>query len=1005
MGEYVKENLYTDIPGAGNVFTAGDQTWNQEKIRAYFCECFAQINVFNEKSEEFAKALMSFVNDENHTGEEADASKSFINDNLYAITVDTVRAVQILMGKMQGLSFESSVPLLEDFCEDLAEDDTAILNKSKLEKVIIDFAAYNRDFQDNTPTIKSLRDDAQSIVESCDVITVKTLDDPDPAPAQEALDDFVKNGKEGFVPTLMEKFLAFLDEHNDDFSGTEFVSLIDHINQNLKRIQDGLGDGSFDPETYAENLNNIVYEKAGDSEAYKAYIETYLKFVQGMASRCQVYCYDPVNMNTGNFISSKTDLKIGGRHGIEARRFYNAQSDTIGVLGRGWTLNYEMHLAKTDDETITVFYDDGKEGCFKKTNIGKEEVYLEIHGEEGILREKDNGYRLSYDNNKYIDFDSDGYVTSYGDNYGSHTTIDYDLVEKEIDGKIENRVLPIKVKTKEGSELVFSYNELGLLLSVKDHTGREVSYKYEDTKDKYRLTSITSPNGATRQFHYTEDGLIKEMVRPDGIVGVVNEYDSKKRIIHQTMPDGGEIKFSYDEDRHVTTAIEQNGCKVEYISDEIGRHVGTRYPEQDIEEKFTYNDRGFKTSHTDKRGYTTRYTYDNRGHLTGIIGPEGLHEFYTYDADGKLSARKDSNGNITKYKYDFEGNLCCVVDPLGGKIRYYYKDGKVVSIKDAEKNKIIIGYDNNGNISSITNPSGVTIRYENDNLGRVIATEDAEGNRTTYDIGVDDNIARVVDSEGNETIYEYTALGEVSSITNPDHTRKSWEYNAMGKLSAFTDEEGRTTRIYYNQLGKEEKIVLPNNGNISYEYDLLGNLTKVTDPDGRISSYTHDKNGNILTIKKADKTIEDDVDSASDAITVSSYTYDGLGRIKTVTDGNGNVTSYEYDNNGNITKVTDPNGGVIEREYDKAGRLVKETDAADRETLYAYDKNGNRKTTTDPNGVVTENTYENNRLVKITQKAGDEECLVGSYEYDSLGRVKSETQADGFVVSMEYTKT
>ncbi|WP_026653037.1 DUF6531 domain-containing protein [Butyrivibrio proteoclasticus] len=1000
-----KNGVYTTIPGAGVQYVGGEQIWDHEVCAQYFQECLDQLKALNEQGSELAANLMEFVNDESHSGYEAEASKDFVLNKLYPTLIDMIRASQILQGKMVPPGFEGSVPLLDDFINDLSENETAILSVENLKKVITDFSEYNKNFKTESATIKEWRDTANSLVKGCMVISVGELPDPSPDLAQRYMDEFVtEDGKDGTVPKLLVKFTDFLNEHDCDFYNCEFNTLIENINTNLDNFKAGLGDGIYDPDITVANLNDIEYIKGSDNADYDAYVDSYKKYINGEEPRSQVYKYDPVNMTTGNFVSSKTDLTVGGAHTIVVKRFYNAQSDVIGALGRGWTLNYEQHLTKKDDETITVFYGDGKEGCFKKTNIGKEEVFFEIHGEQGTLRELDNSYRLSYDDNSYIDFDNEGYITSYGDGFGQHTTVDYDVIEKEIDGKVEKKALPVKVSTKEGSELVFKYDEMGLLVEAKDHTGRTVSYKYEDPKDKYRLTSITAPDGTERKYSYTDNGLIYTSTRPDGVVGVVNEYDDEDRVIHQVMPDGGEFNYSYDDEKNITTAIEPNGCKVEYLSDELKRHIGTRYPDFGIEEKFTYNDKGFKTSHTDRNGYTTRYTYDNRGHLTSIIGPEGLHEFYTYDADGKLSARKDSEGNVTKFKYDLNGNLYAVVNPLREKVTFYYDEtGKVISIRDAENKRTNLTYDERGNIASITDPSGITTKYECDSLGRVVATTDAEGNRTTYDIDACDNLKRVVDPEGNVTSYEYNALGKVSAITNPDGTKKTWEYNAIGKPSAYTDEDNRTTRVYYNLSAKEERIVLPNSGNISYEYDLLGNLTKVTDPDGRVTSYTHDKAGNILTIKKADKTIEANAEDG--AITVSSYTYDGLGRIKTETDGNGNVTSYEYDNNGNITKVTDPNGGVIAREYDKAGRLVKEIDAADRETLYTYDKNGNRKTTTDPNGVVTENTYKDNRLVKIVQKAGDEEHLVGSYEYDSLGRVKSETQADGFVVSMEYTKT
>ena len=54
------------------------------------------------------------------------------------------------------------------------------------------------------------------------------------------------------------------------------------------------------------------------------------------------------------------------------------------------------------------------------------------------------------------------------------------------------------------------------------------------------------------------------------MTALINEYDEDRRVIHQIFPDGGEMSYEYDDEAHVTTATEQNGCRVEYISDEYG---------------------------------------------------------------------------------------------------------------------------------------------------------------------------------------------------------------------------------------------------------------------------------------------------------------------------------------------------------------------------------------------------------------------------------------------------
>ncbi|MBE5827334.1 MAG: RHS repeat protein [Butyrivibrio sp.] len=998
---FTKENLYTNIPGAGNVFTGSDQIWDQAQIKAFFELILYQLAVFDAESEKLTRALDNFMNDDDHKGKEARASKKFVEKKYLPVIIDTIRAVQLLKGMTISKGIESCTPILDDFKEALSENDDAIFTRSKLEKIIIDFSSYNRCFAENTPKITNYRNTAQGIIDSCDVIkSIKTLDDPDPMPAQEELDEFTTgDGKDGDIPLLMKAFMDFLEEHNDDFTGTEFVGLVEKIITNLNGINDGLGNGIYKPGDYERDLKKISYEQGSDTEEYKAYIKTYKKFIEGKVASSQVYIYDPVNVNSGSFVSEKSDLVISGPHGIELKRFYNSQKERSGVLGKGWTLNFEERITRDDEDTITLFYGDGKVGCFKKVTLGKEEVYLEIHGAQGILREIETGYKLSFDNNRYIEYDAEGYLVSFGDGFGPNISVEYNVFEKNADGKVTSAPLPVMVKTKEGKSISFAYNNDGLLVKATDHTKREILYSYVKENDAYRLTSVTGPDGNVKSYTYTADGLIQSATRPDGIVGITNEYDAQGRVKRQITADGGEFIYSYNDADHVTIVTEPGGCKVEYVSDEAGRHIATRYPEFDLEESYSYNDKGFKISHTDKRGFTTRYTYDNRGHVTGIIGPEGLSEFFTYNADGRLISKKDSEGNTITYRYDLQGNLYSVTDQLGETVKYDYEDGRLIAVRDAEGDRTTYTYDDQGNIASITGPDGLVTSYFYDALGRVIATEDTEGNRTSYELDVNGNIIKATDPEGNVTEYSYTALGKIAEVINPDGTRRHWDYNTAGKKSAFTDEENRVTRYLYNHLYQEEKVILPNSGTVLYEYDKLGYRIAETNAEGVRTEYAYDKGGNRISTAKAAGSGDD-----KKKIVVSTLTYDARGRVTAQTDGEGNTTGYVYDRNSNIIEKTNPAGGRTSYEYDAAGRLIKTIDPLGREIVLTYTKDGRLRSSTDHDGVTTVNIYENKRIKKVVKRAGEREILVREYEYDPCGRVRKLTGASGLTVEYVYDR-
>ncbi|MBP3278653.1 MAG: RHS repeat protein, partial [Butyrivibrio sp.] len=1010
--------------------------WHHAKIRDYFNRCFDEIYTpFLEVSDDLVTALTAFVNDDEHKGAEAEQSKLFVNDMQIGTVQDTIYDIQLLCGLMQGEGFEEGVPLLEKFLEEVDEDENTVIKSLQIEKVIKDFKEYSKGFKAIYPEVKSLRDEVVSVANGCDVISRSVWTDPDPKPSEDNFDAFVDlEGESGSIQVFYKKFCDFLETHNDDISGSNFKTILDGIVNNLNSIINGLGDGSFDITRYTETKDNIKWTNVkdlldgDDLKKYLEYMKSYSLYLQGLIPRCQVYKYDPVNMSSGNYINDRTDLTVAGRHPLVFRRFYNAQSDLSGILGKGWTTGFDVKFRKNeDDDTLKAVYNDGHEGIYKKETIRDEEVYVEIHGEEGIVREVSDGHVLVRNDGSYEKYDAEGFLVATGDirsnrDYNDasfedmfntckdeHTKISYENFD--LNGK--ETVLPVKVTTGEGKYLSFSYNPDGTLKEVNDNTGRCLGYSYEtralgDNKEHF-LTAVTYPNGSTRRYEYNKQGLICSVTSPDGIVALTNEYDEKRRVIHQSFPDGGEMSYSYDDEEHITTATEQNGLKVEYLSDERGRHTGTRYvgvepgdtvqdennKDKIVEEYYTYNERNQKTSVTDKNGHVTRYSYDNRGHLTGIVGPEGLHESYTYNADGKLTSKKDSEGNQYKYAYDTEGNLYSVTDPEGNKTRYDYEDGKVVSIRDAAGGITSLTYDENGNINTITDKAGVTTTYECDSLGRVLATIDALGNRTEYTLDSSDNITSVTDPLGNRTSYTYNSAGLLTQPTNPDGTTRTWAYNEIGRPAFYTDEEDRTTAVFYNKSWKEEKITLPNGGDILYTYDLLGNRIAVTDPEGRKTTYTHDRAGNVLSVGKGNAT-------------TYAYTYDSRNRIKTEVDGEGNTTAYEYDKNGKVTCITDALGGKTYQEFDGLGRLIVRKDPVGRVIRYTYNSCGMLESTTDAAGVVTKNYYKNDRLIKVTEckKEVDgtlsTEQVICAFEYDECGRVSKRTERDGFFINVSY---
>ena len=201
--------------GNAQGFNGENIEWHQEKIREYFNKCFDEIyNPFSRMSDDLTKALYDFVNDNSHTGPEAESAKKFIDERQIKLVEEIIHTIQLLKEMMQEDGYESESALLEDFKKDLSEDETAVIKKQHLEKVAEDFAGYNNAFLELHPKISTIHRNVESIANSCDAISRKEYTKPQPRNPHLTMNAFTNTDKsEGCVPKFLKDFLAFHEEH------------------------------------------------------------------------------------------------------------------------------------------------------------------------------------------------------------------------------------------------------------------------------------------------------------------------------------------------------------------------------------------------------------------------------------------------------------------------------------------------------------------------------------------------------------------------------------------------------------------------------------------------------------------------------------------------------------------------------------------------------------------------------------------------------------------------
>ena len=164
-----------------------------------------------------------------------------------------------------------------------------------------------------------------------------------------------------------------------------------------------------------------------------------------------------------------------------------------------------------------------------------------------------------------------------------------------------------------------------------------------------------------------------------------------------------------------------------------------------------------------------------------------------------------------------------------------------------------------------------------------------------------------------------SALGSVTD---------SVSYNGFGEATSYAASFGSSnllTELYTrDEIGRiAEKVETTSDGDThtyDYTYDPAGRLITVTRDGSLFSTYGYDGNGNRLTGPGSASGMYDDQDRLQ-TYGNASYTYTANGELASKTDSTG-TSSYHYDVLGSLLSVTLPNATQIDYVVDGRNRRV-----------------------------------------------------------------------------------
>lgn len=628
--------------------------------------------------------------------------------------------------------------------------------------------------------------------------------------------------------------------------------------------------------------------------------------------------------------------------------------------------NFAQRTIKDENENITtekLSYDGLVESQTKQNTSGMQNISYAYDANGRVVEKKEQ-----------LDLNTYQVTTTKYSVFGEVSKITKPVVEV-YEGGVKKNVTPVEV---------IEYNDIGLAAVKKngyegnfhveetlyDTLGRAESVKNYALKDGQVASEV-------RTVSYTYDANGNVLTETDA-EGNVKTYTYTARNQKQTEKDplDGLITYFYDRNdkviKQITKQTDEISFVAEYKYDDLGRLVQAILPEvSEGKDKrvvsITYDKNGNAIKMTEPGRKCTEWTYDSRNRKkTEIIKKSGTDETiseencqsiersWTYDDVGNILTLTEGT-LVTYYTYDCLNNLLETRFPDGQEeIRKYDLLNRVIEIQNVNREQ--------GSKKFIYNSLNL-ITYQKD--------EDDNNTYFKYDVWGNQTERNEKNSEGSgDQIWNitYNAFGQPVFEEKNDGTKWSYEYNARGLLTKKTDPKG---------------IVLTN------EYDACGRLLSETRKFGGKSetkTYTYDKNGFMYAA--SDNGVVSKINFVGGKYKANAY--DLVTSFETTVSGKKFNTSYSYDDALNLSELSYPDGSKVDYSYNALSQLTAISNGSiNYAENGTYDSLGRLLSLTAGNGKVTSRTWDGSAGTLSDYSWGLDKYVTRQLEWDKLGNIKS----------------
>ena len=435
-------------------------------------------------------------------------------------------------------------------------------------------------------------------------------------------------------------------------------------------------------------------------------------------------------------------------------------------------------------------------------------------------------------------------------------------------------------------------------------------------------------------------------------------YDTRGNVVAGTAPSPTgtgttTTQYAYDDANRLCRVVENatGSTNLQTLADPCStatQDAGTATA--NVSTRYGYDGAGNLASMTDASGHATTYGFDEAGHMTGRTDALGATLAWTYDALGNRTTQRnrtdpiptysvtwthDPAGRIltrtadsvtTTYTYDLNGSRLTATAGSQAITAAYDRLGRVLTVDDEDAGTTadtsytysitsptwtdptgtyaasLDAFDRATALTDPASPAGFTWTYGT--RGEVLASTQGNGNVQAQAFDAAGRLLTRTTTDGgvSRAAYTYTynraglVLSEASTITgDPSNGTVAHTYDPLGQLTGSTL-AGTTTAYGWDATTNRTSVTVGGGTPATTAYDAANRPTSGASPT---AAYASDADGRLTA--RPDQTMTWDrlgrltsVRNAAGTVTIASYTYDPLDRLRMVDYGSGSRIRFRY---------------------------------------------------------------------------------------------------------------